>query len=85
MIFSQNKLFCPTECYNAKNDVYSIAFEDIFENLQTVKHFQRKNSIMVSMIGKLSLKFIDKMVKFNAEYYKQNKLTTHLLLTDCNS
>lgn len=84
IIFSDEKLFCTEQSYNAKNDVvYSATFEDIPENFRTVKRFQNKNSVMVwaavSHNGKLPLKFIDKGVKINAEYYKQEVLTTHLL------
>ena len=79
------KLFCTELCFNAKNYVaYSTTFEGIPENLRTVKRFQNKNSVMiwgeVSNNGKLPLKFIDKGVKINAEFYKQGILATHLLL-----
>ena len=48
MLFSDEKLLCTEQCYNAKSNVeYSAIFDDTPENLQTVKRFQNKNSVTV--------------------------------------
>ena len=66
--------------------LYSTAFKYIHENHKAIKQFQSKSSVMiwgaVSNNRKLPLTFIDKEVKINASYYKQDILTTHLLPYD---
>lgn len=83
IIFSDEKLFITEEKFNAQNDrIYSLAIEDIPENLRTVSTFQNKNSVMVwaaiSYQGKIPLKFVDKGVKINKEYYRDEILESTL-------
>ena len=56
-IFSKEKLFYSEQSYNTKNDViYSETFDDIPENLRTVKRFQNQNSVWVAVLhyGKIA-------------------------------
>lgn len=83
IVFSDEKLFITEEKFNAQNDrIYSLAIEDIPEKLRTVSTFQNKNSVMVwaaiSYQGKIPLKFVDKGVKINKEYYRDEILVSTL-------
>lgn len=84
IIFSDEKLFLTEQCHNAKNDVvYSLSFEDIPEEQRTVKRFQNKSSVKVlgaiSENGKLPLLFIDKGIKINGDFYRQEVILNHLV------
>lgn len=79
IIFSDEKLFLMEECHNAKNDVvYAARFDDIPRKKLSVQRYQNKSSVMVwagvSHRGKLPLIFIDKGVKINSTYYREEIL-----------
>ena len=63
--------------------LYFPLFKDIPGNLRAIKYFQNKSTVTiwgaVSNNGKLPLKFIDKEVKINAEFYKQDILAIYVL------
>lgn len=77
LLFSHEKLFRTEQRYNTENNiVYSAIFENTLETIRTIKCFQKKKKYVkvcaaVSKKGKLPLKFIDKGLKANAEYFKQ--------------
>lgn len=83
IVFSDEKLFVVQQSHNAQNDrVYGVKFEDIPEQKRTVQRYQNSSSVMVwgavSHNGKFPLKFIEKGVKVNAEYYITEILESHL-------
>lgn len=84
IVFSDEKLFNTEAKFNAQNDrIYALCIEDVSEKVRTVSTFQNKNSVMVwtgiCQNGKLPLKFVDKGVKIDQEYYKNEILETTLL------
>lgn len=83
IIFSDEKLFITETKLNAQNDrIYGLAIEDIPEQLWTVSSFQNKNAVMVwgaiGYEGKIPLKFVEKGVKINKEYYRHEILESGL-------
>lgn len=66
IIFSDEKLFCIKQWYNAENDIHLMTLEDIPEIFRIVQHLQWKNSIVVCTAvlenEKLPLKCINKKV-----------------------
>ena len=78
-VFSDEKLFLVQQSHKAQNNrVYSVAFEDLPEEVRTVQRFENSNAVMVwgaiSEKGKLALIFIDRGVKMNKEYYQREIL-----------
>jgi hypothetical protein len=59
-----------------------VAFEDVPENLRTVQTFQKPGSIMVwgavGWNGKIPLKFVEKGVKIDGRYYRNEILESTL-------
>ncbi|CAF1015630.1 unnamed protein product [Didymodactylos carnosus] len=83
IIFSDEKLFVVEAKLNAQNDrIYSLAIEDIPENLRTAQRFQKSASMMIwgviSHNGKIPLKFVDKGIKITARYYQDEILRSTL-------
>lgn len=83
IIFSDEKLFTTEVKLNPQNDrIYALRIEDIPDYKRTVQTFQNKNSVMVwaaiGWNGKIPLKFVDKGVKINKEYYLNEILISTL-------
>ena len=79
LVFSDEKLFGVEERLNSQNvRIYSLAFEDIPEELRTVQNFQKENKVMVwcgvSKKGKFPMVFIESGLRINARYYIDNVL-----------
>lgn len=83
LVFSDEKLFGVQESFNPENTrIYSLAIEDIPEHKRTVQRFQKESKVMVwgaiSKKGKFPLFFVEKGVKINAKYYKEQVLEPFL-------
>ena len=83
LVFSDEKLFGVEESFNPQNTrIYSLAIEDIPEHKRTVQRFQKESKVMVwaaiSKKGKFPLFFVEKGVKINAKYYKEQVLEPFL-------
>ncbi|CAF1246117.1 unnamed protein product [Didymodactylos carnosus] len=83
IIFSDEKLFVVEAKLNAQNDrIYSLAIEDIPENLRAVQRFQKSSSVMIwgaiSHNGKIPLKSVDKGIKITARCYQDEILHSTL-------
>lgn len=83
LVFSDEKLFGVEESFNSQNTrIYSLAIEDIPEHMRTVQRFQNTGKVMVwgaiSKKGKFPLFFVEKGVKINAKYYKEQVLESFL-------
>ena len=83
LVFSDEKLFGVQESFNPQNTrVYSLTIEDIPERLRTVQRFQNEGKVMVwcalSKKAKFPMFFVEKGVKINAQYYKDNLLEPFL-------
>lgn len=84
IIFSDEKLFLLQESHNTQNDrVYATSLDNIPTNKRQVQRFQNVSSVMVwgaiSRRAKLPLVFIEKGVKINQQYYKDEVLKKFLL------
>ena len=83
MILSDEKLFCTEQSYDAKNNVVNwTIFNNMLENLWTVKCFQNKDFAMIwaaiSHNGKIDSKIHGwKTLKNNAGYYQSEILVGH--------
>lgn len=79
MVFSDEKFFGVEERLNGQNTrIYSLAIEDIPEELRTVERFQKEQKLMVwcavSKKGKFPMVFIESGTNINAKYYVNNVL-----------
>jgi hypothetical protein len=79
-------MFVLEQQVNVQNDrVWSVSLSDIPQQKLTVPRYQNASAVMVwgaiSKKGRLSLVFIDRGVKINAEYYKTEVLE-RILLTE---
>lgn len=84
IIFSDEKLFLLQNYHNSQNDrVYAKCLSDIPIEQMAVERYQNASGVMVwggiSKRGKLPLKFIERGVKINAEYYLKEVLENHML------
>lgn len=84
IIFSDEKLFLLQESHNPQNDrIWTISTKELPCNLLHVQRFQNVSSVMVwgaiCERGKLPLVFIEKGVKVNQNYYKDEVLKKILL------
>lgn len=84
IIFSDEKLFVMQQAHNSKNDVvYSLSIEAIPDEFRNVHRFQNKSSVMVwaalSKKGKIPIVFIDKGIKINGKYYREQVLEEHMV------
>lgn len=84
IIFSDEKIFLLQESFNPQQHrVWAVSIEDIPADKWLVTSFQNVISVMVwsgiCKRGKLSLLFIEKGVKVNAQYYLDQVLRAHLL------
>ncbi|XP_047138961.1 uncharacterized protein LOC124814903 [Hydra vulgaris] len=77
IVFSDEKMFTLEHPLNRQNDrVYAVKLSDVPLNVRPVPRYQNASAVMVfgaiSKKGKFPLKFIDRGVKINKEYYLQN-------------
>lgn len=84
IIFSDEKLFVLQNYHNSQNDrVYAKSSKDISVKDIAVERYQNASAVMVwgaiSKRGKLPLKFIERGVKINAQYYLTEVLKNHLV------
>lgn len=84
IIFSDEKLFCLERPLNRQNDrVYGISISNIPMAARSIPRYQNTSAVMVfgafSQKGKLPLKFNEKGVKINKEYYLKEVLQGHVL------
>jgi transposase len=88
IIFSDEKMFTLERPLNRQNDrVYGATLSDIPRRYLCIPRYQNASAVMVfgafSKKGKISLKFIDRGVKINKEYYKRHVLQ-ELVIPEAN-
>jgi len=79
IIFSDEKMFTLERTLNRQNDrVYGASLSEIPRSQRSIPRYQNASAVMVfgafSKKGKIPLKFIDRGVKINKEYYKRHVL-----------
>lgn len=83
LVFSDEKLFSVEEKFNRQNTrVYALTVEDIPEDIRTVQRFQSEDKVMIwgaiSKKAKFPLFFVDRGIKIDQKFYKENILESHL-------